>query len=174
MDLESYATFMQLPDHVKPAWLCAVRALPPTWLIVPTSGEVFNGKEYCLERLQGWGLFQGFAVVSGRVWKDGTPRWQFLCKMHGTKTQNHRKLEQKKAKDEEDNVVTNRQRDTMIKAKKDCHFEYLLSYKAVSKGSKEKQYIGTLKCLTYTHSIYLNPFSFKVHKKGTSKYQHLI
>jgi hypothetical protein len=44
--------------------------------------------------------------------------------------------------------VTNQQRDTIIKAKKDYHFEYLLSYKAVSKGSKEKWYIITLKYLT--------------------------
>ena len=58
--------------------------------------------------------------------------------MHGTKTQNYKKLEPKRAKDEEENVVTNRQRDTIIKAKKDYYFEYLLSYKAVSKGSKKK------------------------------------
>src|SRR5256885_17057940 len=49
----------------------------------------------------------------------------------------------------------------MIKAKKDCHFEYSLSYKPVSRGSSEKQYIGTLKCIAHTHRINLNPFSFK-------------
>ena len=55
------------------------------------------------------------------------------------------------------NVATDRQRDTMIKAKKDCHFEYSLSYKPVSRGSSEKQYIGTLKCLGHTHRINLKP-----------------
>jgi hypothetical protein len=35
----------------------------------------------------------------------------------------------------------------MVKAKKDCGFNYLLSHKAVSKGSEEKQYVRTLKCL---------------------------
>ena len=90
--------------------------------------------------------------------------------MYGNKTTNKRGLELKKAKDEERNVVTDRQRDTMVKAKKDYYFEYLLSYKAVSKGSKEKQYIRTLKCLTHTYSIYLNSFSFKVYKKETSEY----
>jgi hypothetical protein len=94
--------------------------------------------------------------------------------MHGNKTVNKRGLELKKAKDKKGNVMTDRQRDTMIKAKKDCHFKYLLSYKAVSKGSKENQYIERLKCLTYTHSIHLNPFSFKVYKKETSEYQNLI
>ena len=88
-----------------------------------------------MRRLQGWALFEGFAVVQGRVWKDQTPRWQFLCKQHGTKTANTRDLEARKDKDEEGNVVTDRQRDTMIKAKKDCHFEYNLSYKPVSRGS---------------------------------------
>jgi hypothetical protein len=89
--------------------------------------------------------------------------------MHGTETANKRRLELKKAKDEKNNVVTDRQRDTMIKAKKDCHFEYLLSYKAVNKGSKKKQYIRTLKCLAYTYFIHLNPFSFTVYEKGTSE-----
>jgi hypothetical protein len=62
----------------------------------------------------------------------------------------------------------------MIKAKKDCHFEYTLSYKPVSRGSPEKQYIGTLKCLGHTHRINLNPFSFKVHETATVEYQGLI
>src|SRR5437016_7344967 len=115
MDLEPHATFVQLPDHAKPAWLRAIRSLPPAWLIAPASGEIFDGKGHCLERLQGWGLFEGFAVVTGRVWKDKTPRWQFLCKMHGTNTANKRGLEPKKAKDEGGSLVTNRQRNTIIK-----------------------------------------------------------
>jgi hypothetical protein len=70
--------------------------------------------------------------------------------------------------------VTDRQRNTMVKAKKDCGFNYLLSQKAVSKGSEEKKYIGTLKCLTHTHELHLNPFSFKVHEKSTVEYQALV
>ena len=42
-------------------------------------------------------------------------------------------------------MITNRQRNTMVKAKKDCGFNYLLSHKAVSKGSEEKKYIRMLK-----------------------------
>ena len=89
--------------------------------------------------------------------------------MHDINTANKRGLKPKKIKDERDNLVTNRQRNTMIKAKKDYHFEYLLSYKAISRDSKEKQYIRTLKYLIYTYFIYLNPFSFKVYKKRISK-----
>jgi hypothetical protein len=119
-------------------------------------------------------LFEGFAVVQGRVWKDQTPRWQFLCKQHGTKTANKRNLEARKGKDEDSNVVTNRQRDTIIKAKKDCYFEYNLSYKPVSRDSSEKQYIRTLKYLAHTYRINLNPFSFKVHETSTVEYQALV
>ena len=66
--------------------------------------------------------------------------------------------------------MTDRQRNTMVKAKKDCGFNYLLSYKAVSKGSEEKKYIRTLKYFTHTYKLYLNPFSFKVHEKSTIEY----
>ena len=71
-------------------------------------------------------------------------------------------------------MVTDRQRNTMVKAKKDCGFNYLLSHKAVSKGSEEKKYIGTLKCLTHTHELHLNPFSFKVQEKRTVEHQALV
>jgi hypothetical protein len=67
-------------------------------------------------------------------------------------------------------VVTNRQRNTMVKAKKDCGFNYLLSYKAVNKGSEEKKYIRTLKYLIYTYKLHLNPFSFKVYEKSIIEY----
>jgi hypothetical protein len=58
----------------------------------------------------------------------------------------------------------------MIKAKKNCGFNYLLSYKAVRKGGEEIRYIKTLKYLTYTYKLHLNPFSFKVHEKSTVEY----
>jgi hypothetical protein len=62
----------------------------------------------------------------------------------------------------------------MVKAKKDCGFNYLLSHKAASKDSEEKRYIRTLKCLTYTHKLHLNPFSFERHEKSTIEYQALV
>src|SRR6266480_6782880 len=157
MDIEQSPTYLALPEHAKPAWLRAIQALPPAWLIAPATGEIFQGKEDCYQRLQAWGLFQGFAVVQGKVWKEpGTPRWEFKCKQHGTKTLNTRGLEPRKLEDKEGKVVTNRQRNTMVKAKKDCGFKYLLSYKAVNKNSEKKEYIGTLKCLVYTYTLHLN------------------
>ena len=102
------------------------------------------------------------------------PRWQFLCKMHSKVTANICGLETYKAKDEEGNLVTARQRNTMIKVKKDCRFEYTLSYKAVSKGNSRKEYIKILRCLKYIYLIHINPFSFKIHEIRTVEYQTLI
>jgi hypothetical protein len=170
MDIEDSPTYQALPEHAKSAWLKAVRALPAAWLLPPATGERFEGRDHCLKRLNGYGLYEGFAVVSGRVWKETTLRWQFLCKMHGSVTANKRSLEARKATDKEGNLMTDRQRDTMIKAKKDCRFEYTLFYKAISNGSSEKKYTRTLKNLNYIYLIYLNPFSFKVYKTGTVEY----
>jgi hypothetical protein len=103
--------------HLKPAWLRVIRALPPAWLIAPATGELFEGKEDCHQRLQGWGLFEGFGFVQGRIWKDGTPRWEFKCKLHGTKTLNTRGVEPRKRKDKESKMVTDQQRNTMVKTK---------------------------------------------------------
>jgi hypothetical protein len=163
-----------LPEHAKSAWLKAVRALPPAWLLPPATSERFEGRNHCLKRLNRYGLYEGFAVVSGRVWKETTPRWQFLCKIYGKATPNKRKLEARKVKDEEGNLVTDRQRDTIIKVKKDCRFEYILSCKAISNRSNEKEYIRTLRYLEYIYLIYLNPFSFKIHETGIIEYQTLI
>jgi hypothetical protein len=146
--------------------LKAVRALPAAWLLPPSTGERFEGRDHCLKRLNGYRLYKGFAVISGRIWKETTLRQQFLCKIHGTTTTNKRGLEARKAKDKEGNLVTDRHRDTMVKAKKDCRFEYTLSYKAISNRSSEKEYTGTLKNLDHTHPIHLNPFSFKSMKRG--------
>jgi hypothetical protein len=71
-------------------------------------------------------------------------------------------------------MVTDRQRNTIIKTKKDCGFNYLLFYKAVNKGGEENKYIRTLKYLIYTYKLYLNPFSFKVYEKSTIEYQTLV
>ena len=101
-------------------------------------------------------------------------RWQFLCKIHGRATANKRELKIHKTKNEKGNLITARQRNTMIKIKKDCRFKYILSYKAVSKRSSEKEYIETLKCLEHTHLIYINSFLFKIHETGIIKYQTLI
>jgi hypothetical protein len=106
MDIEASPTYQALPEHAKSAWLKAIRALPAAWLLPPSTGERFKGRDHCLKRLNEYRLYEGFAVVSGRVWKETTLRWQFLCKMHGTVTANKRGLDARKAKDKEGNLVT--------------------------------------------------------------------
>jgi hypothetical protein len=70
-------------------------------------------------------LYESFVVVSGRVWKEITLRWQFLCKMHGRVTASKCGLEARKANDKEGNLVTDRQCN-ITKIKKDCRLYNLL------------------------------------------------
>jgi len=74
MDIEASLTYQALPEHAKSAWLKAIRALPLTWLLPPATGERFEGRDHCLKRLNGYRLYKGFAVVSGRIWKEDTLR----------------------------------------------------------------------------------------------------
>ena len=108
MDIEASLTYQALPEHAKSAWLKAIRALPPTWLLPLATGERFEGRDHCLKRLNGYRLYKGFAVVSGRVWKEDTPYWQFLCKMYGRATANKYRLETYKVKNKKSNLIINR------------------------------------------------------------------
>jgi hypothetical protein len=79
-------------------------------------------------------------------------------------------LESKKLENKKDKVMINRQRNTIIKIKKDYGFNYLLFYKTVNKDSEKKKYIRTFKYLIYIYKLYLNPFSFKIYEKNIIKY----
>ena len=65
-------------------------------------------------------------------------RQQFLCKQYGIKIANKRNLKTRKGKNEESNIVINRQRNTIIKTKKDYYFKYNLFYKFINYNSFEK------------------------------------
>ena len=90
--------------------------------------------------------------------------------MHSKATTNKRRLKARKAKDKKGNLVTKRQRNTITKAKLDCRFKYILSYKLISFNSKKKKYIKTLKYFKYIYLIYLNLFLFKIYKTKMFKY----
>jgi hypothetical protein len=69
MDIEASPTYQALPEHAKSAWLKAVRALPPAWLLPPATDERFKGRDHCLKRLNGYGLYRAlrlFREESGR------------------------------------------------------------------------------------------------------------
>ena len=82
MDPTTLPTFQNLPAHLRDAFLRAVRSNPLDWLLPPANNETFESSKHCLARLQAYTLGQGFAVVTGKVHQDGTPRWQFLCIHH--------------------------------------------------------------------------------------------
>lgn len=89
-------TFQKLPEQPPASLLLrAISQNPLIWLSSPTTGDEFRSSDHCLARLQAFALGQGFEVVTGRVWRDGTPRWQFRCIHHRQKTQNHRRHEER-------------------------------------------------------------------------------
>ena len=51
------------PPHIVPILEQAVLALPHSFLILLASGELFDNREDCLKRLQGYALSAGFAIV---------------------------------------------------------------------------------------------------------------
>jgi hypothetical protein len=108
MDIEASPTYQALPEHAKSAWLRAIKAFPQAWLLPFVTGERFEGRDHCLKRLNEYGLYEGFAVISGKVWNKGTLRWQFLYKIHGKATTNKRGLKACKAKNKEGNLVINK------------------------------------------------------------------
>ena len=171
MDPTTLPTFQNLPTHLREPFLRAARTYPLHWLLPPHTDDEFDSSEQCLARLQAFALEQGFAVVTGRVRRDRTPRWQFRCIHHSSKTQNHRKLEEEVERDSKKNILTNRKRDGRVKQKLDCQWECLLSYKAIGGGSSEKTYRLTVKCSDHSHELYSNPFAYKVHLKQTSEYK---
>ncbi len=90
------------PEHIKAELEARVRSFPPDFLELPIAGEVFENPDVCQERLQGWALSQGFAVVrtSGSL-KQTRPRFEFRCIHHGDDTSDTRKLDKHVIRDEE-------------------------------------------------------------------------
>jgi hypothetical protein len=75
MDLTTLPAFQNLPSYLREPFLRAVRVNPLEWLLPPNTDEVFDCSDACLARLQAFALGQGFAVVTGKVNRQGTPRW---------------------------------------------------------------------------------------------------
>ena len=115
-----YTTYLprtlNMPWHAKPG--CAkyhraaleriVNALPPSYLLPPSSGELFEGLEDCNRRLRGYALAEGFDIVRHGGGTKTLPSYRFRCIFHGSKTQNHRKLEDYVERDSEGNITSKR------------------------------------------------------------------
>lgn len=74
-------------EHVKSDLEARIRSFPPSFLLTPVAGEVFDNPNLCKERLQSWTLSQSFAIVqkSGSL-KTAKPRFEFRCIHHGDDT----------------------------------------------------------------------------------------
>ena len=174
MDPTTLPTFQNLPAHLREPFLCAVRRNPLDWLLPPCTDDIYKSSEHCLMRLQAFALGQGFAVVTGKVNRCGTPRWQFRCIHHSARTQNHRGLEPEVLRNSDHKVLTNRKRNGHVQQKLDCQWMCLLSYKTISRRAlTEKAYYLTVKRDDHTHEIHVNPFAYRIHLKQTTEFKQL-
>ena len=108
-----------MPWHAKPG--CAkhhraavermVNALPLSYLLLPCTGEIFEGLEDCNRRLRGYALAEGFDIVRHGGGTKALPSYRFRCIFHGITTQNYRKLEDYVERDSEGRISSKRQRD---------------------------------------------------------------
>jgi hypothetical protein len=101
----------ECPEHVKSDLKAHVRSFSPPFLLALVAGEVFDNPDVCKERLQGWALSQGFAIVqkSGSL-KSAKPRFEFHYIHHGDKTANTCQLEEHIKRDE-DTITSHRKQE---------------------------------------------------------------
>jgi hypothetical protein len=151
------------PQHVKIELETRVRSFPSSFLLAPVDGEVFENADLCQERLQGWALSQGFAIVrtSGSM-KAARQRFEFHCIHHGDDTRNSRQLERHVERDEEDNVTSRRkQKATSINARS-CSYLIILSFKQIGRrGSGVYGLVLGIRNNIHTHAIAANPLRYK-------------
>jgi hypothetical protein len=147
----------------------AVRALPPSYLKPPRSGEIFESAEVCLRRLQGFALSQGFAVVkaSGSL-ASKRPRVQYKYVHHGKETRNTRQLENDVQRDDEENITMRRKRQNTLIMKKDCPWAVSLCKRM---GEDEPEYLSlTVTTLEHYHRMAPNALQYKQYERLLEEY----
>jgi hypothetical protein len=164
------------PAHHRPAVERTVNALPSAYLLPPHSGEIFNSLEDCNRRLRGYAFAEGFDIVRHGGGIKAIPSYRFKCLFHGTKTQNHRKLEDRVEKDSEGQITSKRQREGTNVRQLQCPWSALCSFKDLGKrGSGVKGYVLTVQCDTHEgHQLVDDPFTFSAHLKSSSEYQEAL
>ena len=106
----------------------AIAGLPPAFLGLPTTREVFESTAACKARLQGFSLGQVFAVVVGKSNKNSFVK--FLCIHHSAETRNDRQLGQDIERDPEGEITSRRKRgDIQVIQKLDCKWRCICSFK---------------------------------------------
>ena len=153
----------ECPDHVKSDLEARVRSFPPSFLLAPVAGEVFDNPDVCKERLQGWALSQGFAIVqkSGSL-KSAKPRFEFRCIHHGDKTANTRQLEEHVERDEEDTIISYRKQEYTTINARSCSYLVILSRKQLGRrGSGVFGLVLGVPHDTHSHLMAVNLLRYK-------------
>ena len=161
-----------LPNHLRQPWIDHTLALGDK-TTRPGSQEKFESEVDCLQRLNAWGFATGCAFVTLRSRpKDITPSWQFACVFHDEATANKWKLEGRVEKDDEGNVVSKRQRDT-VNRRLGCPVRYGLSFRQLRRGQGERAYIGRwIEEGHLGHPEIVNPFSLPPIRANLPMLQH--
>ena len=164
----------ECPEHAKAELELRVRSLPSSFLVAPVDGEVFENAALCQERLQGWALSQGFAIVrkSGSM-KQARPRFDFRCIHHGNDTLNTRQLEKHVERDEENRIASQRQQEATSINARSCLYLIYLAFKQIGKrGSGEYSLILGISDDTLNHLMAANPLRYrKEHIKTLLSFQ---
>jgi hypothetical protein len=161
------------PEHHRAAVERMVNALPPSYLLPPCSGELFEGLKDCNRRLRGYALAEGFDIVRHGRGTKALPSYRFKCIFHGDATQNHRKLEDHVERDSEGNITSRCQRDVTNVRQLQCPWSALCSFRSIGKrGSGEKGYVLTMQNATHHgHQLVDDPFTFTAHLKSSEEFQ---
>jgi MULE transposase domain len=161
------------PPHIVPILEQAVLALPPSFLIPPAKGEMFEGKDDCLKRLQGYALSTGFAVVQSSGGRGSEPpRFQFRCIHHGVETHNSRELEENVEYNNKGEIVTQRRQQATATQQKACRWQVYLSWKDVGvRGSNIKGFVLGITNNTHSHPPAANPLRYKAHERALETYK---
>ena len=118
------------PEHLKKLVTEIVRFIKPSYLEEPVHGELFDTKEACLARLQGYALSKGFVVVT---LQSKAIDAQFRCIYHAKQPRNTHKLEDHVVLDKEGVILSKRQRENTKFAGLGCTWKMYWSIKFVNK-----------------------------------------
>jgi hypothetical protein len=131
-------------------------------LLAPVAREISDNPAACKERLQGWALSQGFAIVqtSGSL-RTAKPRFEFRCVYHGDDTADTRQLERHVERDEEDTITSCRKQESTNINARGCPYLVVLTRKQLRRSSGVFELVLGVPHDTYSHSMAVNPLRYK-------------
>ena len=161
------------PPHLRQLVEDTIQSFDDAWLLPPQDGELFDSGKACLDRLQGFILSRGFAVVTT---SSTAGRYRFGYIHRSKETKNWRKLEDHIQKDSKSKqIVSNRQKEKTSQNARSCDWEMYWSIRSVGKWGSG-QVVGQLGITrnAHNHVFVPNPFIYKVYQKATSQYKEAV